>query len=425
MGLIYDEQSMVSDGMYKYDKYLHSRINKYTGDARTLVKYWNINDEETTTSVGMATHYQILGKDSPLRYDEIDNMIILGFQQITPENGQLSQTGVRNYNINGQAYIIPGTIMPKENDFFIVKHLNMEHIFRVTQVDQDGLNTDGSYRISYSLFSTNPQEICNIHKQTVGHFVMDLQTIGGSDLTPVIGKEDYEYRSKLIRMVNDMIENYNARFYDPKHNCYLLHLNGRTLFDFCGNMFMARHGVMIRDNSNGNVVLNENKLRDRNADEWYQLSPYKWIERDAPLSYLDPFKYHIVKSSDYPESSFFKYGDDIDIMIPNPAWCQRPFTDMYFPMAVYELLDAETDTRPCCECDCKCCDKRPTCERHHKCKRRDYVSLIHYFIHGELTSIHDLSLFIGDQLFDNSMSQEVYLWTPIIIYIIKQILKIK
>ena len=42
-----------------------------------------------------------------------------------------------------------------------------------------------------------------------------------------------------------------------------------------------------------------------------------------------------------------------------------------------------------------------------------------------VTNIRDLSLYTGDQLFDNSNSQEVYLWTPIIIYIIKQILKIK
>jgi hypothetical protein len=39
---------------------------------------------------------------------------------------------------------------------------------------------------------------------------MDLQTIGGEDLTPVIGKEDYDYRSRLIQMVDDMIDNYIA-----------------------------------------------------------------------------------------------------------------------------------------------------------------------------------------------------------------------
>lgn len=425
-GLIYDEQSLVQQQMYKYDKYLHTRINKYTDAPRTLVTYWNLNDEETTTSLGMGTHYQILGVDSPLRYDKIENMVLIGFNQINPNGDkQVASSTVRNYGIEGEAYVIPGTIMPKENDFFIVNHLNMEHIFRVTQVNQDGLTTDGSYKINYSLFSTNPQEICKVEQQTVRRMIMDLQTVGGSDLTPVIGVEDYEHRSHLIRMVNDMVENYVARYYDKRHNCFLLHLNGRTLFDTCGHYFMARTGIMICDNSTKNIVLSDNKLRMDELEYIYQKSPYKWIERDAPLSYLETFKYHLVSSFDYPESSFAKYGDDIQVIYPHDPWCDMEYCHMYFPLKVYEVLESDCDCRCCCECDCKCCQKKYACHRDWNLKRRDYVSLIHNYIHGHIKSIHDLSPYIGDQLFDMSMSEQIYLWTPMIIYIIKQTLKIK
>lgn len=424
-GLIYDEQSLVDQQMYKYDKFLHSRINKYTGQGRTMVTYWNINDSKTTISLGMGTHYQILGPDSPLRYDNIENMILIGFTPLNPEEKQASTTNVRNYGLSGEAGVIPGTIMPKENDFFIVNHLNMNHLFRVTQVTQDGLNTDGSYKINYELYTTNPQDIEKLRNQTVGKFVMDLQTIGGEDLTPVIGKEDHELRSRLIRMVNDMIENYVSRFYDHTHNCFILHLNGRTLFDLCGNMFMAKHGVMINDNSTGNIVLNPNKIRDQRMDFLYQKSPYKWIERDAPVRYLESFKFHTVKGYNYPDSSFAMYGYDVDIMIPVDSWCNSSSCEKFFPDEVLFILDNEGDTRSCHVDDCRCCQNIKTCPRRFKCQRFDYVSIIHDFIHGKLRSIHDLSLYTGDQLFDNSESQEIYLWTPIIIYIIKQVLKIK
>lgn len=424
-GLIYDEQSLVDQQMYKYDKFLHSRINKYTGQGRTMVTYWNINDSKTTISLGMGTHYQILGPDSPLRYDNIENMILIGFTPLNPEEKQASTTNVRNYGLSGEAGVIPGTIMPKENDFFIVNHLNMNHLFRVTQVTQDGLNTDGSYKINYELYTTNPQDIEKLRNQTVGKFVMDLQTIGGEDLTPVIGKEDHELRSRLIRMVNDMIENYVSRFYDHTHNCFILHLNGRTLFDLCGNMFMAKHGVMIIDNSTGNIVLNPNKIRDQRMDFLYQKSPYKWIERDAPVRYLESFKFHTIKGYNYPDSSFAMYGYDVDVMIPVDSWCNSSSCEKFFPDEVLFILDNEGDTRSCHVDDCRCCPNIKTCPRRFKCQRFDYVSIIHDFIHGKLRSIHDLSLYTGDQLFDNSESQEIYLWTPIIIYIIKQVLKIK
>lgn len=424
-GLIYDEQALVDSQVYKYDQFLHSRLTKYTGSGRTIVTYWNINDDKTTTSLGTATHYQILGTDSPLRYNQIERFPIIGLSPLNPEEGQASQTSVRNYALNGDLFIIPGTIQPKENDFFIINHLNMNHLFRITQVLQDGLNVDGYYKCSYSLFSTNPSEIEWIYKQTVNHFVTDLKTIGGDDLVPVIGKEDYDYRSRLIQMVNDMTDVYTARFYDRTHNCYLLHLNGRTLFDLCGNMFMANHALMINDDATENVVLNPNKIRRPDMDSLYQQSPYKWIERDAPIRYLESFKYYIRKGYDYPDSSFARYGTDVDIMIPAKSWCESPSCGKYFPDEILFILDSVNDTRTCHIDECRHCHEIRTCRKHLKCQRYDYVSIIHDFIHGKLKSIHDLSLYTGDQLFDNSEAEEIYLWTPIIIYIIKKVLKMK
>lgn len=425
MALIYDENSAVKGQIYKYDKWLHNRINKYTGEARTLVTYFSINDQHTTDSLGLNDAYQILGIDSPFRWDCIEDFPLLGMAQIAPENGTTPSTTIRNYNFSGNATVIPGTVMPKENDFFIVNHLKMTHLIRITEVTQDGLNTDGSYRITYSLFSTQPADVQQLRSQVVKYYKCDLQTIGAEDLTPVIGKEDYELRHRLIKMVDDMVENYIANYYDHTHNCFILRLNGMALFDMCANAFMAKTGIMIRDNAHGNIVLNENKMNVNSADYHYQRSVYKWIERDAPIRYLDRFKYRMVSSLEFPNSSFYNYGDDIAVMVPGDAWCQSPECEYYFPEEVYQILEAENDTRHCQTCDCPCCKFRDTCIRHFKLRRYDYVSIIHDFIHGKIRSIHDLSLYTGDQLFDNSMSKEVFLWTPIIIYIIKQTLKIK
>lgn len=424
-GLVYDENTLINNQMYKYDQFLHSRINKYTGDGRTLVTYFNINDANTTTSLGMDTNYKVLGDNSPLRFDMIEKMVLIAFSPLTPEDTQASQTSVRNYLLNGEAYIIPNTIMPKENDFFIIDNINMNHIMRVTQVVQDGLNTDGSYKIMYSLFSTNPMEIEYAYRQSVGHYVMDLQTIGGEDLTPVIGKEDYTHRDRLIRMVNDMIENYVARYYDQTHNCFVCRQNGEAIFDLCANVFMTKHGTMMNDNSNNNIVLNPNKLRDPRIDILYQKSPYKWIERDAPLRYLEAFKYHLMPGYSYPDSSFARYGSDIQVMIPDDPWCKSERCHQFFPDTVLEVFQNETDIRQCNACDCIACEKRYVCPRHYLCQRFDYVSLIHGFIHGTLTNIHQLSVYIGDQLFENATAKEIYLWTPIVIHIIKHILTIK
>lgn len=424
--LIYDEKELVDSQIYKYDKFLHSRINKYTGDARTLVTYFSIDEENTTGSLGLGTHYQVLGPDSPFRYNKIENMVLLGMSPFTPEETTASQTNVRNYSISGECTTIPGTVMPKENDMFIVNYVHMNHIFRINQVTQDGLNTDGSYKIQYSLYSTNPEEICWIDKQVTNHSVMDLQTISGEDLTPVIGKEHYELRSRLISMLYDMIENYEARYYNEMHNCYVLHFGGETWFDLCGNMFMARNATMIMDDRAHNITLNENKIRIREMNELYELSPYKWIERHAPIRYLETFKFYLAPAVAYGDSSFAMYGyDDWQIMIPTHPTCHMSDCKLFFPEDVYKILSNKFDPRTCTleQCySCPCCN---TCEKTYHQRRYDYISLIHDYIWGQITKMEDLSLYIGDTLFNNVPSREVYLWTPIVIHIIKETLKIK
>lgn len=427
--LIYDEQSLVDDQIFKYDKFLHSRINKYTGDGRTIVIYFNINDTNTTDSFGLHDIYQTLGPDSPLRFDKILDFPLLGFSPLAPQETQASASQVRNYDLTGDAYIIPGTIQPKENDFFIVKHINMSHLFRVTQVGQDGLNYNGMYKISYALFSTNPQEIEYVHKQTIREFKTDLQTIGGTDLTPIIGKNDYEFRSRLIQMVNDMVDNYVGRFYDNRHNCLIYRANGESLFDPCGNYFMAKHSLLINDNANGNIVLNQDKLRMYDMLNLYEKSAFKWIERDAPIRYLDTFKYHTIDAYSCPMSSFALYGDgDIQVMIPNDPWCESPNCDLFFPVELMDVFSNDEGECPCGNnCDCKCCQYCKCCHRQYKGVRYTYAQLIHDFIHGKIHSYKDLSLYIGDQLFDNGITnlREIYLYTPIIIYIIKKTLTMK
>jgi hypothetical protein len=113
-------------------------------------------------------------------------------------------------------------------------------------------------------------------------------------------------------------------------------------------------------------------------------------------------------------------------MIPNDPWCQSPRCEKYFPDRVIEILENEQDIRQCDITMCRKCLKRETCfDKSYQLKRFDYVSILHDFVHGKLTSIRKLSTYTGNQLFDNTYRQEIFLWTPIIIYILKRVLKMQ
>jgi hypothetical protein len=113
-------------------------------------------------------------------------------------------------------------------------------------------------------------------------------------------------------------------------------------------------------------------------------------------------------------------------MIPNDPWCDSPICDKFFSDDIMKIL-ADGECKCTQQCACKCCDRRHCCCCHYKYERFTYVQLLHDFIHGRLKSIKDLSLYTGDQLFDNGIAslKEIYLYTPIIIYIIKRVLLMK
>lgn len=422
-GLVFDQEAFVQNSAYQYENRLHSKIAQYNGMDRTLVDFWNPNDNDTTTIEGIGSSYEIIGPNSGYRFDLIENLVLFGISEANPEESSAAGTGVRNMTMNGTAVIGPQTIMPRENAFFVVKHVNMNHLFRVTQVSQDGLNTDGSYKISWMLYSTNPETVDALKKQVVNHYVAQ-KSVGGQDEIPaLITKDDHTYRKKLIRMVNDMIDNYVSRYYDVRHNCFIYKSGEDVLFDACGNTFMARNNVLIKNNSTGNIILNENKLGITDNETFYQRSPFKWVERDCPLRYIDYFKYRKVSTDFFYNSSFYRYNEHFDVIEYGLPYCEPTQCDYFFPIEVMNLLEAEVHYKKCFQCKCcHCGNMFDKCSKDIRVNEFTYVGVMHDFIHGKLKSIYDLSLFTGDQLFDNMNAKEIYLWTPIVIYILKKIL---
>ena len=62
-------------------------------------------------------------------------------------------------------------------------------------------------------------------------------------------------------------------------------------------------------------------------------------------------------------------------------------------------------------------------ERHPP--KNQYESLLWNYMYNKHISIHDVSLHLGDVLFNAMDGQDIYLLTPILIYIIREILTMK
>lgn len=402
-GLIFDERTMLDGNIFKFEQRLQSQANKYIENGMILTTYFSQRENSITVDRGTRDIEQLFGNHSPLRFNQINHLPMCGFGQHNPDNTDELQ--VEDINLEGDATILPSTIVPKQLDFFLVDHLKMRAIFQVTSVTYDSMKVEGYYKIHYRLYSTSEETIFNLQKQTMECYETDLNAIG-TNLNPIIVEDDFNLRIKIQQMVNYMIQTYCALFYNKRHNCFLFHHPemGLDWFDLCGNEFMAKHSIMNASNSNQVIILHE-KIRDIQMPLFYNNSIYNWLELGAPARLLQKFYFILNTAEGYPLSSFVRWGDD-QIQIMQPLVIHQ--IGIYYQNYSFfseEQFQSFLDPK-----------QEPT--------GSEYEKLLWKFIHKQDTlSIHDVSLYLADMLISSVKHIEVFIYTPIIIYIIRKILR--
>ena len=402
-GLIFDEQSMIENNIFKYEQRLKSQTNKYIENGALLTTFFNISENATTVDRGLRDIDKIFGHNSPLRFNRILNFPVYGFGAANPENSD--EIGITDINIDGECQVLPSTIVPHPNDFFIINHLKMKGVFQVTDVKYDSMKVEGYYKITYRLHSTSDEILENLEKQTVGTYHCDLNAMG-TDVNPIIKQDDFIKRGQIQQMVNAMIQSYRAMFYDERHNCFLLYHQdlGTRWFDMCGNEFMAKHSIMNPENS-GTVIILHEKIRDRQLSLFYNNSVYNWLELGCPKRFLQKFYFLLNDAAGWPDSSFARWNED-DIQVLQPLALHQAKVN-YQKHSLFDSVQVA---------GFEDLTKEPTSE---------YEKLIYKFINeAHSISINDVSLYTADSLLSSVKHSDVYLYTPIIVYIIRQILRL-
>ena len=404
-GLIFDEESLLTNNIFKYEQRLQSHTNKYIENGAMLTTYYNIRESATTVDRCIRDIEQLFGHKSPLRFNKILNFPVYGFGQAAPTN--TDEVGVEDINVDGECVILPSTIVPNPNDFFIINHLKMKGIFQVVDVQYDTMKAEGFYKIRYRLHSTSSETLENLEKQSVENYRTDLDAVG-SNINPVIKEEDFVKKRQVQQMVNKMIQSYKAMFYNERHNCFLFNHDvvtgtGERWFDMCGNEFIAKHSLMNPSNSNKIIMLHD-KLRDQHLPIYYNNSIYNWIELGAPKRLLQKFHFMLSHGDHYRDSSFFRWSDgDIEVMQPL-ALHQVGINNQHLSFFDDTQIEAFEDI-----------NRTPS---------SDHEKLIYKYINnGQSLSIDDVSLYTADSLLSSIQHLDVFLYTPIIIYIIRQILR--
>lgn len=392
MALIIDEKKMVQDNIFQYEEKLKSPMSRFLDTTPTFVTYYHINPDETTVDEGFKDISSIIGFRSPIKYKKIQNFPLYGIEQVIPQIQEMDQ-GL-DTDFSSEAIILPGTIKPLENDFFMIPYLHDVYLFRVTEIIYDNVMPDNFYKLNYKLEYIDQEKVDALEKQANESYTCILDNIGTENKC-IIEVDTIEKIEKIEKMYDDIATTYLSLFYDDRHNCLLGDLGkGQRLYDPFQTEFVNKHNLFNKKN-NLKTLLFTNQVDDNKKRIKYEKSVYRFMER-RDYSKISNFKYVYFQGSTYHETSFYRWADTTVQIL-----------DLY---PDDENISAEIFS-----------DEFVTSVKTNGFTKSRYAELMQKFLRDKDMTINDIPTDLNEELllYDNNL--EIFFIVPLIMYIIQTV----
>ena len=218
MGFKFDEKLLVNNNIFKYEDKLNSNWTRFLETTPTYVTYYNINTIESTVDLGFANVDKILGPQSPIRFSEVKNLPIYGMDSIQLDVDE-NEEGM-NSSFDGELIILPDTITPYPDDFFILEHKGHNFLFRVTAVNYDTIKSNNFYKVSFTIKYVTEEDSIKILEQVTEKFTCIVGNIGTEDRC-IIEDGTYELLQRMQYLYEDISNRYKLFYYKKKYNSFV------------------------------------------------------------------------------------------------------------------------------------------------------------------------------------------------------------
>lgn len=394
MAFIINEQKMVEDTTFQFENRFKSPTARFIDTTPVFVTYYHIDVDNTTVDEGFLDVASVIGNRSPIRFNKIENFPLYGMDQIVLNIADDDQGMDTNWD--GDGIVLPKTIKPVPNDFFIIPTLKDYYIFRVTNIQYDTVMPDNYYKIEFKLEYIDSTKLEEIEKQVLDEHICVLENIG-TETNCIIEKSSYLKIKEIEKMYAEIKELYMAMFYNERHNVFLCEIeDNKLLYDPLQAYFINIHKLFNNKNDLSTIILTD-QYDDPKRKYKYAKSVYKFLEtKDMKL--LSMFKYTTRPGTSIRESSFRKWHDrNIEVLdIPMVIQDDSP---SIFSRDYMEALRLNTPVES------------------------DYGELIQRFVRGEKLTIKDIKMELDTELIYLNNSIEVFFFTPFIMYIIRNIIE--
>lgn len=207
----------------------------------TKVTYYSQSIERSTLDEASGLYGSHLGADSPFKFNKIIDFLLYGIDRIETQydNGD---NGIEAAPITGQAIVLPNTIIPRPGDFFSIKYIKEEILFKINSVTVDTLDTGANiYQVEYQAELTN--SISSIDKQTECEYDFIATNIG-TDFKTIIRSTDFRLVKELEVFIEELITVFTNIFFNSKLQTFVYNHDGWHMYDPFMIEFLIRNKVL-------------------------------------------------------------------------------------------------------------------------------------------------------------------------------------
>jgi hypothetical protein len=225
--------------------YLEQGTAKYArlfGKSPTFVTYYAADPDASMADVNLGGAIQLVGPESPIRYRVIKDFPLYGVSEADVQSAYDELKGIVNDGVRGEAYCLPGTIEPAENDFFVIDFLKTKLVFRALNTNPDRIEGKSFFKVEYALEPYDPDVLA---AQTGKSYIFELGTVG-TDQNPLVEMDLAVLLREMEVLEERHRESYWRAFYDRGSGTLLLRSGpvGAPIHDRAVDMFVQRNGLL-------------------------------------------------------------------------------------------------------------------------------------------------------------------------------------
>ena len=226
MGKFLQEDSLEKKTLNNYfDGYLDTteRYSKWLQGSPTFVTYYSINLEQSTQDQGLNNVMEVVGGESPVKYNKIEDFPIYLDADMN-FNTNLEEDAGFDSESEGTAIILPGTIVPQNDDLIVFEILEHKHVYRISNVEYSNTSIRKFYKITFFI---SPFDVETLDTRQVKDEYSVIYNNIGTEADPVIPKKEFTFLDDIDKVLDYLSERYIRFYYDKKINAFIYNYDKR------------------------------------------------------------------------------------------------------------------------------------------------------------------------------------------------------